>query len=228
MTNTRKRRIMKYRQKQLNQTFKNLFVANLSIVFMIMFTVVAKTSENNKIDDRNQLTVYESVIADANNLNEKDNHDTAISSATVLHDSSFVTLENATEQKFTRNLSEREKYLLAKIAMAEGEGESLETKVRIILVILNRAKSNEPYFPDTIEEVIFQKLNGVYQFTPIGDGRWNRVEPNAECWEAVDIVNTTEYDFSQGALYFEACSGESWHSRNLEFVCKSDNTRFYK
>ena len=59
-------------------------------------------------------------------------------------------------------------------------------------------------------------------------GRWWRVEPNAECWKAVEMVNSMEEDISQGALYFEACKGESWHSRNLEFICQSSNTRFYK
>ena len=130
------------------------------------------------------------------------------------------------KRKYNRGLNEEDMYLLAKLTMAEAEGESLETKVLVIFVVLNRVKSND--FPNTIKDVIFQKLNGTYQFTPIGDGRWDRVEPNEECWEAVNIVNTIDFDLSQSALYFEACSGESWHSRNLEFICQVDNTRFYK
>lgn len=126
-----------------------------------------------------------------------------------------------------RNLSEDDKYMLAKIAMAEAEGESLYTKILVILTVLNRVEADE--FPDTIEEVIFQNYDGIYQFSPaIPGGRWWTTEPNDECWEAVEIVNQMENDVSEGALYFEACSGESWHSRNLEFICESDNTRFYK
>ena len=55
------------------------------------------------------------------------------------------------------------------------------------------------------------------------------MEPNEECWNAVEIASKMENDLSEGALYFEACSSEdNWHSRNLKFICQSDNTRFYK
>lgn len=118
-------------------------------------------------------------------------------------------------------------YLLAKIAMAEAEGCSLETKCLVIMTILNRVKDDA--FPNTITEVIYQKRGNTYQFSPIGDGRWNKVEPNEECWLALEKVMATENDFSQGALYFESCANEdNWHSRNLNFLYKSDTMRFYK
>ena len=99
----------------------------------------------------------------------------------------------------------------------------------VFLTVLNRADSNNKCFPNTIKEVIFEESKGVYQFSSvIPGGRWWRVEPNEECWEAVNIVNGMKDDITFGALYFEACSGESWHSKNLEFLFKSDNTRFYK
>jgi len=118
-------------------------------------------------------------------------------------------------------------YLLAKIAMAEAEGCNIQTKTLVIMTVLNRVWSDE--FPDTIEEVIFQEYNGVYQFTPVANGRWNRVEPNDDCWEAVQIVMEAVYDCSGGALYFESCADkDNWHSRNLEFLYESDGLRFYK
>jgi len=46
-------------------------------------------------------------------------------------------------------------YRLAKIAMAEAESEDTEGKALVMLVVLNRVWDDE--FPDTIEEVIFQK-----------------------------------------------------------------------
>ena len=231
MTRMKKKRIIKSRQRRLNRMFASSFAKNSFIIFVIVLIAAVWTSGKNKSEDGKYITVYESTET------KIDNHDTVIPPANVLPNSTISTLEDLktekkeisiAERKYSRNLSEDDKYLLAKIAMAEAEGESLETKVMIILTILNRVESNEPYFPDTIKSVIFQKQNGVYQFTPIGNGRWNRVEPNEECWNAVDIVNTTSNDVSNGALYFEACSGESWHSRNLEFICQSDNTRFYK
>jgi spore germination cell wall hydrolase CwlJ-like protein len=133
--------------------------------------------------------------------------------------------------KFTYSNSKdwdyEDSYLLAKIAMAEAEGCNIQTKTLVIMTVLNRVWSDE--FPDTIEEVIFQEYNGIYQFTPISNGRWNRVEPNDDCWEAVQVVMEAAYDYSGGALYFESCTNEdNWHSRNLEFLYESDGIRFYK
>lgn len=225
MNKSKRKRIMKYKQNQLNQMFAYLLIMNVWIVAFIIGTAVfVGTSGNNQIEDGYYVTVYESTT-------DENDHNTTTPPANVLtslNDNVKIEQETDSGDKniYNRNLSENDKYLLAKIAMAEAEGESLEAKVFVILVVLNRVESKD--FPNTIDDVIFQKLNGVYQFTPIGNGRWYDVEPNEECWKAVNIVNTTDYDFSEGALYFEACSGESWHSRNLKFICQVDNTRFYK
>lgn len=127
------------------------------------------------------------------------------------------------EFTYSKDWSEEESYLLAKIAMAEAEGCSTQIKTLIIMCVLNRVESDE--FPDTIEEVIFQKN----QFSPISNGRWDRVEPNEDCYEAVRIVMEAEHDYSEGAMYFENCANEdNWHSRNLEFLYKLEGIRFYK
>ena len=115
-----------------------------------------------------------------------------------------------------------ESYLLAKIAMAEAESESTEGKAMVILVVLNRVFS--PEFPDTIEEVIFQ--DG--QFSPIKSGRWDAVEPDTDCWAALDLVYAG-WDESEGALYFEAEWNENtWHKENLKFIKKIGKQNFYK
>lgn len=124
---------------------------------------------------------------------------------------------------YSKDWSEEETYLLAKIAMAEAEGCNTQTKALIIMCVLNRVKSNE--FPNTIKEVIFEKN----QFSPIDNGRWDKVEPNKDCYEAVKAVAEAKYDYSDGATYFESCENENnWHSRNLEFLYKSEGMRFYK
>ena len=128
---------------------------------------------------------------------------------------------------YSKDWDSDDDYLLAKIAMAEAEGCSTETKVRIIQTILNRV--HDDYFPDTIHDVLYQKAGKVWQFSPIGDGRWNRVEPNEDCWLALQIVKEAQYDESLGALYFESCvDPNNWHSRNLEFLYELDGMRFYK
>ena len=47
--------------------------------------------------------------------------------------------------------------LLARLIYSEGGIESYETQLMIGSVVMNRVMSNEPYFPDTIREVIYQK-----------------------------------------------------------------------
>ena len=123
------------------------------------------------------------------------------------------------ESKIT--FTEEERYLLARIAMAEAEGEDLEGKMLIINVVLNRVDSNS--FPNSIKDVIFQKN----QFSPIHDGRWDRVEPNDECYRAVDMVENGS-DESMGALYFETATNEdTWHSRNLVYLFTHQNISYY-
>lgn len=120
-----------------------------------------------------------------------------------------------------------EAYLLAKIAMAEAECCSLRTKTLVIYSVLNRVASDN--FPNDIESVLVQRVGDTYQYSPMGNGRWASVEPNDECWEAVQAVLESSSDQAQGAMYFESCANEdNWHSRNLEFLFESDGVRFYK
>lgn len=138
-------------------------------------------------------------------------------------ESSEVEVDYYPEFTYSKDWSAEESYLLARIAMAEAEGCNTQTKTLIIMCVLNRVWSDE--FPDTIEEVIFQEN----QFSPIDNGRWDRVEPNEDCYEAVKVVMEAKYDYSGGATYFESCADEdNWHSRNLEFLYESEGIRFYK
>lgn len=112
--------------------------------------------------------------------------------------------------------------MLAKIAMAEAEGESVEGKALVILVVLNRVWSDE--FPDSIEEVIFQKN----QFSPVAEGgRYWTTEPDAGCYEALELV-MGGWDESQGAFYFESTGRDGWHSQNLEFLFEFGGHKFYR
>lgn len=138
-------------------------------------------------------------------------------------ESSEIEVDYYPEFTYSKDWSAQESYLLARIAMAEAEGCNTQTKTLIIMCVLNRVWSDE--FPDTIEEVIFQEN----QFSPVDNGRWDRVEPNEDCYEAVKVVMEAKYDYSGGATYFENCADEdNWHSRNLEFLYESEGIRFYK
>ncbi len=111
---------------------------------------------------------------------------------------------------------------LLKIAMAEAEGESVEGKALVMLVVLNRVWDDA--FPDTIEEVLFQRN----QFSPMVEGgRYWTTEPDEGCYEALALVENG-WDESQGALYFESTGKEGWHSQNLEFLFQLGGHKFYR
>lgn len=103
---------------------------------------------------------------------------------------------------------------LLKIVEAETTGGDLMSKIMVANVIINRVKN--PYFPNTITDVIFQG-NGE-QFQPIMDGRFYTVPVTALTFEAVDRALYGE-DYSMGAYFFAATASAapgSWHDRALK------------
>lgn len=88
--------------------------------------------------------------------------------------------------------------LLARIIHAEARGESFDGKVAVGAVILNRTQ--DPAFPKTIREVIYQEINGVYQFTPVADGSIN-LPPDGESIRAAEEALRGR-DPTNGALFF--------------------------
>lgn len=122
----------------------------------------------------------------------------------------------------TNTYSDTDIELLAHIAMAEAEGEDEIGKVLVMQVVLNRVRSDE--FPDTIREVIYQPK----QFSPILDGRWDRVTPTDECYRIARNLDSYK-DYSYGATYFTSSKeANTWHSRELNYVLEHGNHRFYK
>lgn len=129
--------------------------------------------------------------------------------------------EEYTEQH--TEFDEFESYLLARIAMAEAEGEDTIGKALVIRTVLNRVESDIAYFPDTVSEVIFAED----AFTPARNGRFEKVEPNEDCYAALDLVKEG-WDESYGALYFERnTTKDTWHSRNLQKLFVHGNHTFY-
>lgn len=135
-----------------------------------------------------------------------------------------VSLPEAAEeppQTESGSLSPEDSYLLAKIAMAEAESEDTEGKALVMLVVLNRVKAGG--FPDSVEEVIYQAR----QFSPVASGRFDRVEPDADCWLALSLIEVDGWDESMGATYFESESESTWHEEHLEFLFQHGNHYFY-
>jgi N-acetylmuramoyl-L-alanine amidase len=127
-------------------------------------------------------------------------------------------------------ITKEEVRMLERIVEAEASSEDMVGKILIANVIFNRMADEE--FPDTVEDVIFHKVNGDYQFSPISDERYWEVEVTDETEEAVLRALEGE-DYSEGALYFIArkrttSSSARWFDDNLDWLFKHGGHEFYK
>ncbi len=94
----------------------------------------------------------------------------------------------------------QDRVVLAKLIHAEAEGEPYSGKLGVGAVVVNRVKSS--IFPNSIRGVIYQVDNlGLYQFSPVLDGRLDIAIPNAESYKACDEALAGK-DPTGGALYF--------------------------
>lgn len=118
-------------------------------------------------------------------------------------------------------LTEEEKNMLLKIGMAElGNKDCTECIALVMRTLLNRVEADR--FGSSVRSVLFAPD----QFTPVMDGSYYSAEPNDRCYEALDMV-IHGWDESQGALFYEWCEGESWHSKNLHLLFQHCDVRFY-
>ena len=117
-------------------------------------------------------------------------------------------------------LTEEEKEMLLKLGMAErGSTECTECIALVMRSVLNRVEAG--HFR-SIRNTIFAQD----QYLPVWDGTYASAQPNDCCYEALEMV-IYGWDESQGALFYEWCEGESWHSKNLNLLLQHCDTRFY-
>lgn len=128
------------------------------------------------------------------------------------------------------SLTKKEIAMLERIVEAEATGEDMVGRILVVNVIMNRMADEE--FPDTVEEVIFQRSGDEYQFSPISDKRYWSVEVSEKTEKAVQRALEGE-DYSEGALYFMARkrtkkSSARWFDDNLEWLFRHGGHEFYK
>lgn len=118
-------------------------------------------------------------------------------------------------------LTEEEQTMLLKLGMAErGKEGCTECIALVMCTVLNRVNADR--FGSSVRSVILAPE----QFTPVMDGTYDSAEPNQQCHDALDMV-IYGWDESQGALFYEWCQGESWHSKNLHLLFQHCDVRFY-
>lgn len=97
-------------------------------------------------------------------------------------------------------LSENDRKLLLRIAQSEAGNQGPDGMWLVMSVVMNRVKSDE--WPDTIREVI----NQTGQFSPISDGRFNKVEISEDAYEALARIEAG--DIAQSIIAFEVQGSE--------------------
>jgi hypothetical protein len=124
------------------------------------------------------------------------------------------------------NFSDTEIEIIQRITEAEATDQSIESKMNVASVIVNRILDIN--FPDTVKMVVFQDN----QFSPIDDGRYSEVKITKETIEAVEKV--LEYGVINDALYFcsmkdvKKLSSKEWFKK-LKYLFKDDSGHsFYK
>ena len=133
------------------------------------------------------------------------------------------------EQTKKYQLSDRDYEALLRIVEAEAGGEDQNGKLLVANVVLNRV--NNDRFPDTVWDVVMQREQGIAQFSPTVDGRYQNVDVSEDTVEAVERALYGE-DISQGALYF--CAREKadsdrlkWFDRKLTRLFSYGNHEFF-
>lgn len=147
-----------------------------------------------------------------------------LTSSLIIPGQALILPEKTSESALSRgDISREDLMLLARMIHAEARGESFEGQIAVGAVILNRVAS--PYFPKTIREVVYQKTNRVYQFSPVGDGSIN-LEPDEKAIQAA-IQALQGKDPTGGALFFynPELSNDRW-IRTLPVITRIGNHIF--
>ena len=119
---------------------------------------------------------------------------------------------------YTYELDEYEQELLMKIGVHEAGQIDEEGIAHVMQVVLNRREDER--FPDTVEEVLFQKG----QFT--SRKSLNKVKTTEAAENALESVMLGEYTDNE-ALYFESLKGRAW-ARIHKYLFSYEGHVFYK
>jgi hypothetical protein len=118
---------------------------------------------------------------------------------------------------YKRPYTDEDLLWLARLIHVEGKGLSINAKVAIANVVLNRIKS--PAYPDTIQSVIFQKG----QFPPACKSGFKTLTPTQECITAAKMAYEGVNNISK-CLYF--CD-VPFKSKRITLYKKIDGMYFY-
>ena len=110
-------------------------------------------------------------------------------------------------------------YWLSRIIYSESGNQSMEGKIAVGNVVMNRL--NSPDFPNTIKGVLFQKN----QFSPAMSGSIHRNPSESSIVAAKLVLDGAEV--LEGVLFFNRAGMNTFASRNRTFVATIGAHSFY-
>lgn len=136
----------------------------------------------------------------------------------------LYTLHDDARKDTCLDLTYEDAQILMKIAVLEDHTDEV-SQAYIMSLILNRV--NSPDFPNTIREVVEQKLDQKYQFLSLDDKRYINAKPDVNSHIALALVESGQ--IKTDYLFYEALSVKnSWASRHRGKPDEYGGSRFYK
>lgn len=137
---------------------------------------------------------------------------------------------NTLKPRFCIEVSEKDLETLMKIVEAEAGGEDRKGKLLVANVVINRVKNKR--FPNNVTDVVYQQAHNVTQFSPVSNGKIDRVTISEETKEVVLSALYGE-DISGGALFFmarkyAAPENAVWFDTHLTFLFSYGGHDFYE
>ena len=209
-----------------NQTEKNktfCLILFLFIFFYLLSVLYVNAAEIHTEENNGEQTIPVSIMG----TNIIDRRIREMNRIRMANEDAIQVIQDNTAK---HSLSEKEYNILTRIVEAEAGNLDKKSKILVANVILNRIDHEQ--FPDTVEEVVFQNVNGAVQFSPIADGRYYTVKIAESTKESVDRALAGE-DYSEGALYFmersiSARSNVDWFDNCLTKLFKYESHEFFK
>jgi N-acetylmuramoyl-L-alanine amidase len=193
----------------------NFVISLIAIVLSIVAIVEVKTQEPKVVEKPVYIseTTTEVVTTEAPTTEAVTEESTTkpVETTKKVEPTTVRTTTQSKPASKNTSLTEDEIRLIARMTMAEAEGESEYGKRLVIDTILNRVDSSE--FPNTVNGVIYQKG----QFSPVTNGRLDR------CYVRDDIYNLVleelESRTNSEVLFFNMGGYPSWATPVLKEGC---------
>ncbi len=135
------------------------------------------------------------------------------------------TLPSRGGRNYSAQYSPQEIDLFARLVHSEAAGESYMGQVAVAATILNRVAS--PRYPSTLSGVIYQVVDGCYQYSPVLDGRIN-TPANTTAYQAVyDALGGWDPSYGSLGFYNPAKTNNQW-VRQQQVVTVIGNHVFFR